>query len=83
MRTSYQCAGGHIVNHPNRGQVRDWPAYIKLFRVRHDLSQIKLAEHLRVDETTVQRWESGESTPKPYLKRALRDLSRELSQGST
>jgi hypothetical protein len=33
-----------------------------------------------VDETTVQRWEAGERAPAPYLKRALRDLARELQK---
>ena len=65
-------------NHPNRSKVSDWPDYVKKFRERHTLSQFQLASKLRVDETTVQRWEAGERNPAPYLKRALRDLAREL-----
>lgn len=67
-----------MTNHPNRSAVRDWPEYVKRFRERHTLSQVQLADKLRVDETTVQRWEAGERSPAPYLKRALRDLAREL-----
>ena len=67
-----------MTNHPNRSKIKEWPAYIKLFRARHDLSQVQLAEKLQVDETTVQRWESGECKPAPYLKRALRDLKQEM-----
>jgi DNA-binding transcriptional regulator YiaG len=65
-------------NHPNRSKVPDWPSYVKQFRERHNLSQVLLAAKLRVEETTVQRWEAGERKPAPYLKRALRDLTREL-----
>ena len=70
---------GSLSNHPNRGKVQDWRAYIKWFRVQYDLSQVQLALKLSVEETTVQRWESGDSRPAPYLKRALRDLARELA----
>jgi len=69
-----------LANHPNRSKVRDWPEYVKRFRERHSLSQVQLADKLRVDETTVQRWEAGERNPAPYLKRALRDLARELEK---
>jgi DNA-binding transcriptional regulator YiaG len=73
-----------VTNHPNRSKVKDWPSYIKAFRAKHGLSQVKLARMLNnVEETTVQRWEAGESNPAPYLKRALRDLARELSKPST
>ena len=67
-----------MTNHPNRSAVRDWPEYVKRFRERHALSQVQLAGKLKVEETTVQRWEAGERTPAPDRKRALRDLAREL-----
>ena len=67
-----------MTNHPNRSKIRNWPEYVKRFRERHGLSQVQLAGKLPVDETTVQRWEAGERNPAPYLKRALRDLAREL-----
>ncbi len=69
-----------MANHPHRGNVKDWPAYVRTFRERHALSQVQLAGKLKVDETTVQRWEAGERMPAPYLKRALRDLARELEK---
>jgi DNA-binding transcriptional regulator YiaG len=53
---------------------------VKHFRERHELSQVQLADKLKVDETTVQRWEVGERNPAPYLKRALRDLATELEK---
>jgi ribosome-binding protein aMBF1 (putative translation factor) len=71
-----------MTNHPNRGKVKDWPLYIKAFRQKHGLSQVQLAAKLRVEETTVQRWEAGDCNPASYLKRALRDLERELTQPS-
>jgi DNA-binding transcriptional regulator YiaG len=67
-----------MTSRPNRGNVKDSPAYIKTFRKRHGLPQVQLAGKLHVEETTVQRWEAGDRTPAPYLKRALRDLAREL-----
>jgi ribosome-binding protein aMBF1 (putative translation factor) len=65
-------------NRPNRSKVTDWSRYIKTFRARHGLSQVRLAAKLAVEETTIQRWEAGERVPPPYLKRALRDLEQEL-----
>ena len=55
-----------MANHPNRSKITDWPEYVKRFRERHELSQVDLAGKLRVDETTVQRWEAGEWKPAPY-----------------
>ncbi len=69
-----------MANHPNRSRVPDWPEYVKRLRERHALSQVQLAGELKVEETTVQRWWAGERTPAPYLKRALRDLARELEK---
>ena len=71
-----------MTNHPHRSRVKDRPLHLKIFRAKHRLTQVHLAFMLNVEETTVQRWESGECKPAPYLNRALRDLARELSQGT-
>jgi transcriptional regulator with XRE-family HTH domain len=76
------------VNHPHRARIKDWAYYVRRFRERHGLTQKQLADLLtsgqetRVRESTVQRWEYGDRKPPPYLKRALRDLARELSQST-
>ena len=67
-----------MASRPNRCNVNDWHLYLKTFRARHGPSQVQRAGKLQVEETTVQRWEVGDRTPTPYLKRALRDLAREL-----
>ncbi len=68
-----------MTNHPNRSKVKDWPEYVKRFREKHKLTQVSLASSLKVEETTVQRWERGDRMPPQYLRRALRDLERELA----
>ena len=72
-------AGRYHVNHPNRSKVKDWPAHIKAFRERHGLTQRQLAEKLPAAITSVEDWERGKYKPSAYLKRALRDLARELA----
>jgi transcriptional regulator with XRE-family HTH domain len=73
------------MNHPHRARIKDWASYVRRFRERHGLTQVRLAEllssgqHPPIGETTIQRWEAGERTPPPYLKRALRDVARELA----
>ena len=67
-----------------RTTVTDWPTFLRTFRKRHGLTQKQLAEKLsdngrNVGLRTVQHWEDGDRTPTPYLKRALRDLQRELT----
>lgn len=41
----------------------DWhlpiPKLLRVFRAKHDLSQIELAEHIHHDNKTISRWESG------------------------
>jgi DNA-binding transcriptional regulator YiaG len=67
-----------MANHPNRSKVRDWPQYIKRFKERHSLTQKELADLLPAGLRTVEDWERGERTPPDLLKRALRDLERQL-----
>ena len=72
---SFDC----LLNHPNRGKIKDWSAYIKAFRARHGLTQKQLAERLPAAQTSVEDWERDECKPSDYLKRALRDLALELT----
>jgi DNA-binding transcriptional regulator YiaG len=67
-----------MINRQNRGKVRDWPQYIKRFKHKHSLTQKQLADMLPAGLRTVEDWERGERTPPHLLKRALRDLERQL-----
>lgn len=44
---------------------------IKAYRLMHGLSQKKLANVLRIDPTTLARWEKGKSTPSWKLSQRL------------
>jgi DNA-binding transcriptional regulator YiaG len=58
-----------------------WPQIIRQFRKRYKLTQTKLASLLpTTSKRNVQDWEQGCHKPPTYLKRALRDLARELEQ---
>jgi len=62
----------------------DWKTILRAFRKKHSLTQAKLAALLpTVSKRNVQDWEQRRHNPPQYLKRALRDLARELSQPST
>lgn len=50
---------------------------LRKVRLAAGLSQSQLAEKIGVDEKSVQRWESGKSTPRPSL---LRDLCDALAK---
>lgn len=71
-----------MTNHPNRGKIKDWPTHLKDFRARYGLTQKQLAAKLQVSQTSVEDWERKECRPSDYLKRALRDLARELTTGA-
>jgi len=47
---------------------------IKAYRLRHGLSQKKLAKALGIDPTTLARWEKGRSKPGAILSRRLAKL---------
>jgi transcriptional regulator with XRE-family HTH domain len=76
------------MNHPHRARIKDWASYVRRFRERHGLTQEQLAELLTTGQenevyaSTIQRWEYGTRTPPPYLKRALRDIAREVTQSA-
>ena len=47
---------------------------IKAYRLMHGLSQKKMAKVLRIDPTTLARWEKGKDTPSKKLSQRLVDL---------
>lgn len=55
---------------------------IKQFRVKHNLSQRKLAELLKVNPRTVQKWEAGDRTPHAMTIALLDKLDHSI-QNST
>ena len=58
------------------------PVEIKAARKRLGLTQAQLAAHLGRSRRTIEDWESArdKGKPPPELKRALRDLERELAE---
>lgn len=53
---------------------------IKQFRKRHKLSQRQLADLLKVNVRSVQRWESGERTPHPMTIQLMEKIAQDLKQ---
>ena len=47
---------------------------IKAYRLRHGLSQKRMARVLRIDPTTLARWENGRSKPGASLRKRLAGL---------
>jgi DNA-binding XRE family transcriptional regulator len=52
----------------------NWGIKIKRFRVGACMTQVALAEILRVDPTTISRWERGRDKPDLGTQRRLRTL---------
>jgi transcriptional regulator with XRE-family HTH domain len=52
----------------------DWSALIKRYRVRHGLTQERMAAAFGVSQRTISRWERGDDTPSLEWQRHLRDL---------
>jgi hypothetical protein len=75
--------GKSALAHPRRGKVKDWPAYLRAFCIKHRLTQVQLADLLptgtKAGRRTVEDWERGERKLPEFLKRDLRDLARELA----
>lgn len=65
-------------NHPNRSRIKDWPAHLRAFRVRHNLTQAQLADRLMVSARLVENWEADVNSPPAYLKIALQALEDRL-----
>jgi transcriptional regulator with XRE-family HTH domain len=51
-----------------------WSALIKRYRLRHGLTQVRMALLVGVSQRTISRWERGEDTPNLDWQRRLRDL---------
>ena len=55
----------------------DWSQFVKRYRMRHGLTQARMAVVLGVSQRTVSRWERGEDRPSLDQQRYLRDLGME------
>jgi DNA-binding XRE family transcriptional regulator len=51
-----------------------WSALIKRYRLRHGLTQVRMALLVGVSQRTISRWERGEDCPNLDWQRRLRDL---------
>jgi transcriptional regulator with XRE-family HTH domain len=56
-----------------------WAELPRRYRVRHGLTQERLADVLGVAQRTISRWERGEDRPSLDRQKQLRDLCREPS----
>jgi transcriptional regulator with XRE-family HTH domain len=52
----------------------DWACLVRRYRLRHGLTQARLAALVGVSQRTVSRWERGEDRPSLDIRRTLRDL---------
>jgi transcriptional regulator with XRE-family HTH domain len=52
----------------------EWASFIKRYRLRHGLTQGRMAAVIGVSQRTVSRWERGEDTPSIAVQKHLRDL---------
>jgi transcriptional regulator with XRE-family HTH domain len=55
----------------------DWQELVKLYRLRHGLTQERLAAIIGVSQRTISRWERGEDKPSIEQQKRLRDLGWE------
>ena len=55
----------------------DWGQLVKRYRVRHGLTQGRMATLIGVSQRTVSRWERGDDKPSLDLQRKLRDMGWE------
>jgi DNA-binding XRE family transcriptional regulator len=55
----------------------DWGQLVKRYRMRHGLTQGRMATLIGVSQRTVSRWERGDDNPSLDLQRKLRDLGWE------
>lgn len=65
-------------NHPRRNIIKNWPKYLKEFRVKHDLTQKSLADGLQISCRLVENWEEAINKPPAYLRKALQVLEAEI-----
>jgi transcriptional regulator with XRE-family HTH domain len=52
----------------------DWGDLVRRYRLRHALTQGRMAAVMGVSQRTISRWERGEDTPSLAWQRHLRDL---------
>ncbi|MDQ8698194.1 helix-turn-helix domain-containing protein [Hyphomicrobium sp. LHD-15] len=57
----------------------DWKKLVRRYRIRHGLSQARMADLFGVAQRTVSRWERGEDSPGITQQKRLRDLGWEPS----
>lgn len=55
----------------------DWSRFIRCYRLRHALTQARMAAVIGVSQRTISRWERGEDRPSLDQQRYLRDLGME------
>lgn len=67
-----------MTNHPNRSNIKNWPEFLREFRLVNLLSQAELADNLQISKRAVEAWEQGINIPPPYLKGALEEMKRRL-----
>jgi transcriptional regulator with XRE-family HTH domain len=53
----------------------DWSAFVRRYRMRHGLTQARLAATVGVSQRTISRWERGEDRPSLDQQKLLRDLA--------
>lgn len=54
-----------------------WGEFVKHYRLRHGLTQERMATVIGVSQRTVSRWERGDDKPSLDLQRKLRDMGWE------
>ena len=52
----------------------DWKTFVRRYRLRHGLSQARMADVMGVAQRTISRWERGEDSPSAVQQKRLRDL---------
>jgi len=55
----------------------EWSGLVKRYRLRHGLTQERMAAVIGVSQRTISRWERGEDTPSLGWQKHLRDLGWE------
>jgi transcriptional regulator with XRE-family HTH domain len=55
----------------------DWSQFVKRYRARHGLTQMRMAATVGVSQRTISRWERGDDRPSLDQQKLLRDLAWE------
>ena len=59
----------------NTKAIKDWAAYLRLYRKRYTLTQRELGKLLGVSRRSIENWEGGINQPPAFLKLALAYLT--------